>query len=160
MKCKWLLLAGLFLLVGILLAACSSPTAVSTANVLGQGASASNVTASKIAAAYTAQTVDGGSVTVRVMPLTMEAPAPLEFKITMDTHSVELNDDMMKAVVLRDDTGMEFTPSAWEGPGGGGHHREGRIKFAPLPMNTKALTLVVKNVAGVSERRFTWELAQ
>ncbi|MDL1894712.1 hypothetical protein FBQ82_00420 [Anaerolineae bacterium CFX7] len=93
-------------------------------------------------------------------PLRMEPAAPLEFEIVMDTHSVELADDMMKAVVLRDDSGMEFTPSAWEGPGAGGHHREGKIKFAPLTRNTKALTLVVKNVAGVPERLYKWELAQ
>lgn len=160
MKRKWLLLAALFLLAGLSLAACGSTTAVPTANILTQGASAPNVTDFKTAAAYSAQTVEGGNVTVKVTPLKMETTAALEFEITMDTHSVELNDDMMKAVILRDDTDMEYMPTVWEGPGGGGHHREGKIKFAPLPMNTKSLTLVVKNVADVPERLFTWELAQ
>ena len=160
MQNKLFLIAGLVLLTSVLLAACGGTTAAPTLNNAGQATSASSTPNSKTESAFVAQTVEGGSVAVQVTPLKMQPTAPLEFDIVIDTHSVELNDDMMKAVVLRDDSGMEFTPSAWEGPGAGGHHREGKIKFAPLTMNTQALTLVVKNVAGVPERLYTWELAQ
>ncbi len=160
MKRKWILFAGLFLLAGLLLAACGGTTAAPVANNSGQATSALSTTNSKTAGAFASQTVDGGNVAVKVMPLKMEPTAPLEFEIAMNTHSVDLADDMMKAVVLRDESGMEFTPSAWDGPGAGGHHREGKIRFAPLTMNTKTLTLVVKNVAGVPERSYTWELGQ
>ena len=157
---KLFLVGGLVFLTSVLLAACGGTTASPTPNNAGQATSASSTTNSKTESAFAAQTVEGGSVAVKVTPLKMEPTAPLEFEIAMDTHSVDLADDMMKAVVLRDDSGMEFTPSAWEGPGAGGHHREGKIKFAPLTMNTKSLTLVVKNVAGVPERAFRWEMAQ
>ncbi len=160
MQNKLFLIAGLVLLTSVLLAACGGTTAAPTLNNAGQATSASSTPNSKTESAFVAQTVEGGSVTVKVTPLKMEPNAPLEFDIVIDTHSVELNDDMMKAVVLRDDSGMEFTPTTWDGPGAGGHHREGKIKFAPLTMSTKALTLVVKNVAGVPERVFKWELAQ
>ncbi len=160
MKRKWIMFAGLFLLAGLLLAACGGTTAAPTANDSGQAASASSTTNSKTESAFAAQTVEGGSVAVKATPLKMQMNATLEFEIAMDTHSVDLADDMMKAVVLRDDSGMEYAPSVWDGPGAGGHHREGKIKFAPLTMNTKTLTLVVKNVAGVPERLYKWELTQ
>jgi hypothetical protein len=51
-------------------------------------------------------------------------------------------------------------PLKWAGPVAGGHHRQGTIQFAQLKQNTKTLTLLVKNVAGVPERVFEWELAQ
>lgn len=160
MKFKWFLLTGLLLLASLSLAACGGTTLAPTPNNVGQAASASSTTNSKTERAFAAQTVEGGSVAVKVTPLKMEPPAPLEFDIAMDTHSVDLSDDMLKAVVLRDDSGMEYAPSAWDGPTAGGHHREGKIKFAPLTMETKVLTLIVKNIAGVPERSFKWELAQ
>ncbi len=40
----------------------------------------------------------------------------------------------------------------------GGHHREGKIKFAALTTSTKSVTLIVKNIAGVPERVFNWGL--
>lgn len=160
MRNKWFLLAGLSLLIVVSLAACGGTIPAPTATGSAQGASASNVPNSDAGAAFAAQTVEGGSVTVKVTPLKMKINAPLEFDIVMDTHSVDLAGDMLKAVILRDDSGMEFTPTAWNGPGGGGHHREGKIKFAPLTMSTKSLTLVVKNIAGVPERVYKWDVAQ
>ncbi len=160
MKHKRFFIAGIILLAGVLLAACGGTTAAPALNNAEQATLASSSTNSKTENAFAAQTVEGGSVVVKVTPLKTELTAPLEFEIVMDTHSVELADDLLKAVVLRDDSGVEFMPSAWEGPGAGGHHREGKIQFAPLTMNTKTLTLVVKNVAGVPERVFKWELAR
>jgi hypothetical protein len=66
---------------------------------------------------------------------------------------------MLKAVVLRDDTGKEYAPISWDGAGPGGHHREGKLKFAALTTRPKSLTLVLKDVAGVPERRFKWDVA-
>lgn len=160
MKRQLFLFAGILLLAGLLLAACGGTTAAPTLNNAGRATSASSTTNSKTESPYAAQTVEGGSVAVKATPLKMQVNAPLEFEIAMDTHSVELADDMLKAVVLRDDNGMEFAPTTWDGPGAGGHHREGKIKFAPLTMSTKTLTLVVKNIAGVPERLYKWELAQ
>ncbi len=158
----FLLVASVFLIS--LLLACAGTNSTPSA-IPAQGTSATNAeqpakTNSDASLALDSQMVEGGNVAVKVTPLKWQPNAPLEFDIAMDTHSVELDDDMLKAVVLRDNSGMEFTPSAWEGPGAGGHHREGKIIFAPLTTNTKALTLVVKNVAGVPERLYKWELAQ
>ncbi|MBI4674548.1 MAG: hypothetical protein HY741_23125 [Chloroflexi bacterium] len=107
---------------------------------------------------FEAQTVEGGSVTVEVVPRVLKLGAPLEFEIAMNTHSVDLDADMTKSAVLSDDAGNEYTPTAWDGPSGGGHHRSGTLKFPALKGNTKAVTLFVKNIAGVPERVFKWQL--
>ncbi len=97
-------------------------------------------------------------MTVAVTPLVLKPGNPLEFDIAMNTHSVDLSNDMLKAVVLRDDTGKEYTPTAWDGPTGGGHHRGGKIKFGELATGAKSVTLIVKGIAGVPERTFKWGL--
>lgn len=102
------------------------------------------------------QSNDAGAVTVQVVPL---APGPgntVEFQVAMNTHSVELDADMLTSVRLRDDAGNEYVPVAWDGPAAGGHHREGIIKFPALKSETRTITLVVRNVAGVPERAFKW----
>ncbi len=189
MRTKFLFISSLLVFAAVLLAACGganaapAPNANSsqnsnavTSNTTGgtnSSAPASNARQSaeqpaeqpaapnsNSTAGLQPQTVEGGSVSIQVTPIAFKMGAPLEFDIAMNTHSVDLADDMLKAVVLRDDSGMEYAPTAWDGPAGGGHHREGKIKFAPLTMNTKSLTLVVKNIAGVPERVYKWDVAQ
>ncbi len=112
----------------------------------------------KDASSYKSQVVEGGSVTVEVLPLTLKAGAPSEFEIAMNTHSVDLSADMLKAVVLIDDAGKEYTATKWDGPTGGGHHRSGRILFPALSASAKSVTVVVKGIAKVPERKFQWDL--
>lgn len=149
--------------VALLLTACSGTSSAPASNA-NRSQNQNVVTSTKAGSANSngmeSQTVEGGSVTVQVTPLTIKMGAPLEFDIAMNTHSVDLAADLMKAVVLRDDSGIEYTPIAWNGPSGGGHHREGKIKFAPLTLKTKSLTLVVKNIAGMPERVYKWDVAQ
>lgn len=165
MRNRIFIVLGFVFLASTLLAACAGANTTSSATTPTQGAAASNVPQpaqpnSDASISFDSQTVEGGNVAVKVTLLQWQPNAPLEFDIAMDTHSVELADDMLKAVVLRDDSGLEYAPSAWDGPAGGGHHREGKIKFAPLTIEPKSLTLVVKNIAGVPERVFKWELTQ
>jgi len=77
----------------------------------------------------------------------------------MDTHSIDLKDDLVKTSILRDEKGTEYAPVAWDGAGPGGHHREGVLKFGALTGSPKQVTLVIKGVVGVAERVFTWDLA-
>lgn len=100
----------------------------------------------------------GGSVDVNVTPQTFVAEQAMAFKIVMNTHSVDLSDDMTQIVSLRDDQGNEYMPTAWEGAGPGGHHRSGVIKFAGLAAKPKSIDLVIKGLAQVSERTFHWDV--
>lgn len=174
MNRKGLLLFGFLTIIALLGVSCSgggvSPTAVSpaTANTAPQANTAppsntpqagdSNSSGSE-SATYKTQTVEGGSVTVAITPVELKSGEPVEFDIAMNTHSVDLNDDMLKIVILRDDSGKEYTPTAWDGPAGGGHHREGKIKFGPLSPGAKSVTLIVKDIAGVPERTYKWDLS-
>lgn len=99
-----------------------------------------------------------GSVTVDAQLLDFQINQPLVIEVAMNTHSVELADDMAKVSMLRDDAGKEYKPTAWEGAGPGGHHREGKLKFAAMPTQPKYVELVIKDLAKVSERTFRWEL--
>lgn len=104
------------------------------------------------------QSNDEAQVSVQVTPITLEAGKPAIVEIAMNTHSVELDTDMLQAAVLRDDAGNEYKPQTWDGPGAGGHHRAGKLTFAPLPADARTLTFVLKNVAQVPERIFIWKL--
>ena len=134
-----------------------SPTAVPTAATANTPMT--KPTGSDWAAAMQPQTVEAANVTVRVTPVALKPGEAPVFALAMDTHSVDLVGDMLKMVVLRDDSGNEYAPTAWDGAGPGGHHREGKIKFAPLTTTPKSLTLVVKNLAGVPERAFKWNVS-
>jgi hypothetical protein len=110
------------------------------------------------------QTSEGGEVTIAV---TWRDPtAGPVFEVAMDTHSVNLDDyDLQNLAVLHNDQGKEVRPSSWDAPKGG-HHREGTLRFPEktpdgglmIGPDTREIELVIRDVAGVPERRFVWRL--
>lgn len=99
-----------------------------------------------------------GPVTVAV---TLTSPpqvgAPLKVKVALDTHSVALDGIRFEeAVALRAD-GADLAPTAVEEAQGGGHHRSVVLVFPP-PTRPGEVKIVVRNVGGVAERSFVWEL--
>ncbi|MEK7217355.1 MAG: hypothetical protein AAB289_17370 [Chloroflexota bacterium] len=106
-----------------------------------------------------------GAVTVKITPLNLSAAtASLDFRVVLDTHSVDLNMDLAQQAMLRSDTSDGVPASRW--PIGNGHHYEGILTFpaaAPggrrILDGARRLTLVIRDLGGVSERVFTWELA-
>ncbi len=164
MNRKIFLCGVLFILMGLGLAACSgatTPTWVpAPATVKVSSASTAQPSASQSSGArFETKSHEGGSVTVKVTPLALGLEQPLVFDLAMDTHSVDLSDDLTKIVIVRDDAGKEYAPIAWEGAGPGGHHREGKLKFAALTGKPKYVELVIKGLARVPERVFRWELS-
>ena len=106
------------------------------------------------------RTNEGGSVTFEVKPLNLgDAQAPtVDFEVAMDTHSVDLAFDLSRLSLLKTDTGVEAAVSVWSGSGGG-HHVSGILSFtADKVTNARSLTLIIKDVSGVPERTFNWEL--
>ena len=100
-----------------------------------------------------------GPVTVTVT-LTA-APAvgePVNAKVVLDTHSVGLDGIAFdQAVAIRTYDGADLAPTAVERATGSGHHREAVLVFQPVA-SAGTLRIVVKNVGGVAERSFVWEL--
>ncbi|ROZ79578.1 hypothetical protein EEB15_01310 [Ramlibacter sp. WS9] len=107
-------------------------------------------------AAGTQTTVERG-VTVKVTPKTLSG-AVWEFAVVLDTHAEDLKDDLQKTAVLVVD-GREIQPIAWQGPGAGGHHREGLLTFA-APAGAAGLVEVrIRREGEAAPRVFRWNTA-
>lgn len=103
------------------------------------------------------QTSSEGSVTISVTPSKLANAGTWEFEITLDTHSVELDSDLTKAAILIADD-KEYQPIAWDGDPPGGHHRNGILQFAPISQQPESIALKIRNIGGVEERDFIWQL--
>lgn len=96
------------------------------------------------------------SATVAVTPENISSQlTEWRFGIVMNTHSVELDQDLTESSVLIDDTGKEYKPIRWEGSSGG-HHREGALVFEAIKPAPKMLQLKIKDIAG-TDRNFLWQ---
>jgi len=105
------------------------------------------------------QKSSSGGVTVAVTPQNLVASAKSwDFKVVLDTHSGELNDDFVKTTTLLDDKGGRHVPVQWEGAGPGGHHREGVLKFKPVSPTPATVDLQIKRMGEANPRSFRWQL--
>lgn len=104
--------------------------------------------------AGTQSSVERG-VTVKVTPKKLAGPE-WEFAIVLDTHAEDLKDDLQQTALLVVD-GREVRPSQWQGPGAGGHHREGVLRFAMAVANPTKVELRIQRAGELSARVFTWE---
>ncbi len=94
------------------------------------------------------------SVTFSVIPEPLSASEPVRFGISIDTHSVELDFDVIKISKLVVD-GREMQPVSWDGSAPSGHHRSGTLTFPPLGTLPRNLRLVVQDSAA---RIFEWNI--
>lgn len=100
---------------------------------------------------------DQASVTVTVTPtLISEESGEWNFDVVMDTHSVELDQDMTKVAILIDEQGKEYRVLNWDGSAGG-HHREGILTFTKITPFPKSVELKISDIGGVV-RSFIWQL--
>lgn len=103
------------------------------------------------------QSVRGGGVTVAVTPLSGTDDVPT-FSVTLDTHSVNLDIYDLKALsLLRDNSGKVYQVARVEEQGGG-HHRKTVLHFPTIPVGVRTIELIIKDIAGIKERSFRWEL--
>jgi len=105
------------------------------------------------------QRSSAGGVTVAVTPQNLAAGAKSwDFKVVLDTHSGDLNDDLVKTATLLDDKGGRYVPVQWDGAGPGGHHREGALKFKPVSPTPATIELQIKRAGEANPRTFRWQL--
>ena len=97
------------------------------------------------------------AVTVTVSPIDIFSQSKeWKFDIVMDTHSVELDQDLTKTAVLVDGRGKEYKPLRWEGSPAGGHHREGTLVFGQIKSGSNSIELKISGIGAVM-RNFSWE---
>ena len=112
--------------------------------------------------AVATQRVDGNGVTV-IATLLREQPEGTAIKLTLDTYFVNLvRYDFEELAILRDDTGTTHSVTSVERIGSGlkPHFRQAVLRFPKMAPEAKTIELVVKEVAGVKERVFRWELTE
>lgn len=104
------------------------------------------------------RTHSGGGVTVKVTYLNAESKEDARFQVVLDTHSVNLDAfDLKTLSLLRDEAGKTYEPTRVENKGSG-HHREIALSFPRPAPEIKRLELVIKDIAGVKERTFRWDM--
>jgi hypothetical protein len=117
---------------------------------------------SLIAAAQTgslaAKQNDEGTVSVSVTPQDVSGTADgWRFAVQFNTHTTPISQDMV-AVASLNGNDAEERPTAWEGDPPGGHHRRGVLVFQPINPVPSTFTLHIRDVGGVADRTFTWDL--
>jgi len=111
------------------------------------------------AADLSPRTSNAGGVGVSVTPKLVAAEAPAwEFGVTLNTHSQDLSDDLVKNSVLVDSKGARHAPVAWEGSPPGGHHRSGVLRFKGLGAQADAIELQIRRPNEAAPRSFRWKL--
>jgi len=105
------------------------------------------------------KTDDQSPVTIKITPVELDkGVSKWKFDVAFDTHAGSLDDDPVKVISLSDDKGNTYQPISWEGAGPGGHHREGILVFNTIVPAPLYIELKVKDVGGIPERLFRWNL--
>ena len=102
----------------------------------------------------------GGGVTVKATYLNPHSPGDVRFQVSLETHSVDLDEyDLKSLSLLRDETGKAYQPTKVENKGSG-HHKQITVIFPKVSPETRWLELVIKDIAGVKEHSLRWEFSQ
>lgn len=103
---------------------------------------------------------DEGYVMVTVTPVEVaKASATWRFDVRFNTHVSPITQDMMAVTALDDGKGYREKAVAWQGDPPGGHHRKGILLFKGISPYPATITLHIREVGGVPDRTFTWNLA-
>ncbi len=145
MKRSVLLMLPLF---ALLTAACAQAPAAATSLPVSWGASPTLAD-------------DQGAVTVEIVPLNLDDPGEtLDFKVTLDTHSVDLSMDLAALASLTTNSGASVRAVKWDAPLGG-HHVSGTLSFPStaggraLLKSASSFTVTLAQVDS-ADRVFTW----
>jgi hypothetical protein len=103
------------------------------------------------------QTSNRSAVMVKATPKNIQGDV-WEFEMVFDTHSQELNDDLLKNAVLIAADGMPIVPTAWRGDPPSGHHRKGVLRFNAVKPRPDVLELQITRPGESAPRIFKWNM--
>jgi hypothetical protein len=139
---------------------CKPSLRIVAATALAWGVALAAVHAAGGVPAAPTQTTVAKGVTVKVTGLDLaEGGAAWRFAVVLDTHSQDLSDDLARTVVLVTDDGRQIAPTAWKGPGPGGHHREGTLEFATPQPRPRSIEMRMQRPGEAEPRIFRWTLS-
>ena len=152
------------LVLGATIAACTGATSP-PAGITNPSAGTANQSAGPVASGSpesadpATQRNEGGQVTAVA---TWTGPAVgVVFDITLDTHSIDLDQLDLVDATVRNDRGETLTARPWAAPAGG-HHREGILTFdgnaEKFLAGAQWMELVLVGVGDVPERTLRWEV--
>lgn len=108
--------------------------------------------------AYGEKNSNENGVRIQVTPQVLSPDKVPQFKIRLNTHSVELNQDLKRVAELYDSQGRVYKAERWEGSPPGGHHRSGTLFFPVLQAPAGDVTLIIREIGGVPKREFSWKI--
>ena len=142
----------------VLLAAAAVSYSIVTGGAIGLSAALA-ASSEAVSPNLPAQTSSARGVTIKVTPKNLASNAGgWEFAIVLDTHSQDLNDDLVKSSLLLDGAGGLHSPTAWDGAPPGGHHREGVLRFKPISPRPQSIELQITRAGEDAPRSFRWQL--
>lgn len=136
--------AAALALAAVLLSACAS-----------RGAAPAGGSATPTGSQLAPRTVTAGAVEVAITPVRIDASGAV-LGVKFDTHAVELGMDLPSAAHLSVG-GKPWPRGSWQGPGPGGHHREGTLSFDAAGPATGQATLTIEGLPAPVE--VSWTLA-
>lgn len=177
MKSSFMLKTLSMLVIGLMLAACSSAQASDLLATPGltivpftpAPGNSSEDTSDSSSSKNVAPWPDGearqdfqGAVEVSITPLNLnDAGNTLDFEVSLNTHSIDLEMDLAALATLTTDTGLTVQASRWDAPRRG-HHLSGVLSFPssisgiPVLEGATRLTLTLINL-DATQRIFIWE---
>jgi hypothetical protein len=113
------------------------------------------VPAKAVAAQADKQASRYGGVTVRVEPRGFPREGTWDFAVTLETHTGELDDDLVRSATLFAD-GKPYRPLGWQGSPPGGHHRSGILRFRAVTPPPHTVELRIRRADETRPRVFIW----
>ena len=108
--------------------------------------------------AYENKSNNQNGVRVQITPIVLSPNKTAQFQLRLNTHSVELGQDLTVVAELRDDQDRTYKALQWKGSPPGGHHRSGKLTFEALHTTVREVTLIIREVGGVDQRVFSWKI--
>lgn len=164
MKQKYFVFIGLLIVV-LILAGCSAEKQAQARELPAAPAGNEANEAAALTKPVQLETIvdEQGAVSVAVTPVNLsEDAATLDFEVSMNTHSVELDMDLAALATLTTDNGRTVIATLWDAMPGG-HHVSGVLSFPAVVGETAVLegaaqlTLTIRDV-DAAERVFVWSL--
>lgn len=93
------------------------------------------------------QSQTGGEVEVTIEPKQLVVGKEMVFEVSLDTHTVELDEEMTQVVRVTDELGRDYEVISWSG-GKGGHHVSGELRVAALQKGAGRIKLEIGGKIG------------